>query len=292
MVASLILGALASVGVASPGHQPSDEACWKLDNTSVTSGGCITMILDNACASLRGLRVQIDDREPDSPDAYPMIICHDVPGPSTRRVILISHDLRTRHGFELVADEPETYRMKPVFDEPGTVRVTLLAGNQSLGTKVVNVVPVTPEAQGAVDLLFPTVVKDQGPIRNWAKSMTLLVGADHVPDSTRHGPDLLQLKRELEVLRRHPDWAEIFEMLIVRLEARIELSDLQEKIKTGEIDVGPESEPPPPAPAVANAMGTKLKSAFARAIQDSVREVVRQRKFYLHNPDLLRSEDE
>ena len=161
-----------------------------------------------------------------------------------------------------------------------------------MGTESVTVVPAPAEAQAVVALLFPTVVKDQGPIRNWAKGMTLLAGADQVPNVARHGPNLREFKKELEVLRRHPDWAEIFEMLIVRLEARIELSDLQKRIKTGEIDVGLESGPPPAGPAVAKALETKLESPFAKAIQDSIREVVGQRRFYLRNPDLLRSHDE
>jgi len=46
--------------------------------------------------------------------------------------------------------------MKPVFDEPGTVRLTLLAGDESLGSKTVEVVPATPEAQLA---LLPAVRK-------------------------------------------------------------------------------------------------------------------------------------
>jgi len=181
--------------------------------------------------------------------------------------------------------------MKPVFDEPGTVRLTLLAGDESLGSKTVEVVPATPEAQLALHLLFPTAVKDQGPPRKRAKSMSLLAGAAQVPKVERHGPNLREFKRELEILRKHPDWAEIFEMLIARLEARIELSDLQQEVRNGEIDVGPESEPPPPTPAVARALETELKSPFAKAIQDSIRGVVAQRRLYLHDPDLLRSDD-
>ena len=103
--------------------------------------------------------------------------------------------------------------------------------------------------------------------------------------------ELPLFRKDLQVLAAHPDWAEIFEMLIVRLEARIELSDLQQQIKHGEIDVSPESEPPAPAPAVAKALETRLKSAFAKAIQDSIRDVVGQRRFYLRNPDRLRSND-
>ncbi len=294
MFVSLMLSALTSILALAPGQVPTGESCWKLDKSTVVSGGCVTLILDDTCSTLRGLELQIDDREPIRAigEAGFTIQQHRAPGGVTTTFVLLSHCFLGDACFELVADDPETYRMKPVFDEPGTVKLELLANGESLGTKAVAVVPATPEAEPAVNLLFPTAVKDQGPPRNWAKGMTLLAGADQVPKVARHGSHLPEFKKELEILRRHSDWAEIFEMLITRLEARIELSDLQQKIRSGEIDVGSESEPPPSGPDVARALETKLKSPFAKAIQNSIREVVGQRRFYLRNPDLLRSDDQ
>lgn len=295
MFVSLVGSAVINLVACLPGQGSADlEQCWKLDKSSVMSGGCLSIVLDDMCSALRGLELQIDDRAPVPLMAGGGVTIqqHHVPGGVTTTYVLISHHFLDNLGLELIGIDPETYRMKPVFDEPGAVRLTLLVAGQSLGAKVVTVATATPEAQPAVNLLFPTVIKDQGPIRNWAYGMTLLAGADQVPNVARHEAYLPQLKRDLEILRRHPDWAEIFEMLIARLEARIELSDLQKKIKTGEIDVGPESEPPPAGPGVAKALETKLKSSFAKAIQSSIREVVGQRRFYLPNPDLLRSHDE
>lgn len=291
MFSVFVTALLTSVLANAQSRPPDSRELWSIDRTTVMSGGCVTIVLNDACSALRGLKLQIDDRDPVSAlsGAGITIQQHRAPGGVTTTFILLSHFLENM-GLELVSDEPETYRMKPVFDETGTVRLTLSAGDESLGTKVVTVVPATPAAQGAVELLFPTVMKDQGAIRNWAKCMGLLMHVSGSGTIGRFAGDLPQFKQELEILSKHPDWAEIFETLIVQLEAQIALSDLIQEIKSRQIDVGPESEPPAPAPAVAKALQRKLKSPFAKAIQDGIRQTVGLRKFYLRNPELLRSD--
>lgn len=292
MYASLMATAILShlAGLPAQGATQVDQ-CWTLDKTTVMSGGCVALVLNDTCSGLRGLKLQIDDRDPVSAlsGAGITIQQHRAPGGVTTTFILLSHFLENM-GLELVSDEPETYRMKPVFDEPGTVRLTLSAGDESLGTKVVTVVPATRAAQGAVELLFPTVMKDQGAIRNWAKCMGLLMHVSGSGTIGRFAGDLPQFKQELEILSKHPDWAEIFRLLVVGLEANIELSDLIDEIRAGRIEVGPDSEPPPTAPTTAKALATNPKSPFAKAIQDGIRQTVGLRKFYLRNPELLRSD--
>lgn len=278
------------LGILGPAEQNKTQDLsehWSIDREVVTSGGCLTVMLDDVGSALRGLTLQIDDRKPvnflgRAGSTIQRHIASKIPGhlapvSITTTFVLVSHDFQNPEGVELLADEPDTYRLVPIFNEPGRVRLTLRAGDRSLGTKVVTVVPGSVHSEPAVDLLFPEFTGDQGPGRG--RIIALLGSADHGPNASRDGPNLLEFKRELDILRGHPDWVEIFEMLVTQLEARVELSQLRRAIETGEIEVDAKRGPPPPADGVTEALKAVVSSPFAKAIQDGVRGTIAQRAF-------------
>lgn len=285
---------LGSVGPAEESKPLDLREHWSIDRETVTSGGCVIIILDDVGSALRGLTIQIDDRDPVKllERAGPTIQRHVAPGPVTTTFVLISHDFHGAEGVELVSREPEIYRMVPIFNEPGSVRLTLQTPDRSLGTKVVTVVPPSPDAKAAVNLLFPEYTREQGPRTTGGRIIVLLGSADHGPSASRNGPDLPEFKKELEILRKHPDWAEVFEMLVTQLEARVELSELRQAIKSGEIEVDSAPNPAPLPQAVTQALQREVKSPFAKAIQDGIRATIGQRALLWRNAHRVPPDDE
>lgn len=284
-VASVIVNLLPTEGIENVSQ------AWWIDRETVMVGGCVTIVLDDACRKMRGLRLTINDG-----DSIPLLQRAGItiqyttgPAPSvTRTLVLISHDFRNPEGFELVSDDPVTYRIVPVFNEPGRVRLTVESEDRFLGSKVVNVIPVTPKAKPALELIYPNLLREENGETLNTRVLHLLSSAAHGLRPSGRADELPLFKKDLEVLSAHPDWAEIFAMLIARQEARIELNDLRQRIRTGDVGASSKSEP---ALAVAKAVETDLKGAFAKAIQDSIRDVVGQQSSYFRDADRRRFDD-
>lgn len=290
MFLSPMLSVLVSCVAASGDQAPPGEACWKLDKTVVMSGGCVTLTLDDTCSKLRGLKLRIDDDQ--AIDAMtlagPKIHRQTLPGPVTTTLILVSHDFRGDEAFELVAQDPQTYRWVPIFDVPGAVRLTLESPDRGLGTKTVTVVPAPPDARPAVELLFPEHIKDQGRRDRGPKFFGLVLGTVSGPPSKVQQSNLAEFQRQLTVVRAHPDWREIGEMVVAGLEARVDFREVRESLRGRAGEVIDEGELPPLPEAVTTALKQQLKSPFAKALQDNIRQTVGTRKFLLDPDDPLR----
>ena len=90
--------------------------------------------------------------------------------------------------------------------------------------------------------------------------------------------ELAALYEELSVLEQHPDWAEIVGMLVSRVEARVELFELKEALKKVSNNIDMEAELPKVSERVTKALEVRTTSPFAKAIQDSIKDVMYVRK--------------
>ena len=280
LLGSLSVRAFASLWVFAACLDVAENECWQVDKEKVISGGYVAIILDDQCSTMRGVTVQIDGREPVAlmDGAGVTLQYESVDSEKPKKLVIISHDFRSPEAFAMVVEDPPSYRMLPVFHEPGTVTLTLSSAAGPLGSKEIVVLPAPKEAQGALDLLYPTVVRNQGiDVRNHPVLRLLLDSSYGVaPRITRE--ELARLCADVEVLKRHPDWSEMAQMLLARLEARVELGELQDALKKhiGDLDIGEETAIIPET--INKALEANLASPAAKAIQSSIKDVLYLRK--------------
>ena len=277
-----MLPAFVALGVVSvfptTGSSAQDiRQLWWVDKETVMVGGCATIILDEACRKMGGLTLAIDDRRP-----IPLLERAGItiqyttgPGPGiTHTFVLISHDFANPEGCELIAQDPVTYRMVPVFNEPRPVRLTIESDHGSLGSSVVNVVPATPEAEAAVELLYPVIVRKNGASAQNGRVVELLARAASGGGPGVSRKHLEELYEDLVILEKHPDWAEIFKMLVTRVEARIRVKEFSDVLKTNGNAPEKALERSAVSERVQEAMQADVKSPFAKAIQNSLKSAV------------------
>jgi len=221
-------------------------------------------------------------------DAPPMIVVNSL-GPTLpdegRTLVLLSHQLHTPDGFEVDADDRSIVHMVPLFDEPGTVRLTLLSEKGKIGTEVVTVRACDEEAIPAMRLMFPPLLAGQG-VRDardatWVQFLLASSDTGSAPSESH----LQQLHDELPIVKKHPDWAEICEMRLARIDAFRYLSNRETELEVSARDFGPDAVPAesPLPESVAQALKSDLTSAFAKAIQGQIRSRVEGHKLLLRH---------
>jgi len=191
-----------------------------------------------------------------------------------RTIVLLSHIPGLAESYERVPGEEDTFRVVPLFNRPGEVPVTLLSGDEELGTRTVTVVQAPGEATDAIETLFPVFSPRQGdkpPGLKWTEE--LAIGRLDVLSTA----PIQELRNELEVVQRHPDWAEIAELLVARMETRAyyQRSTVSEVGRPTAIRTRIGDLPQPPE-IVIRCLDAKLTNLFSQAIQDDIRGILRR----------------
>jgi len=206
---SLLIRLLIVSSMVPAGNVRAGEDTWSLAGGEIMAGGCATIVLGSAAPSVSKLHLEIEGRAP-----IPLAGVGPVIRGPTETLVLVCYDLHNPGAFEAIEDSEDEYRLVPIFENPGRVRLTLLAGSASLGTKYLDITPVTEEAQSAVRLFYPNIRKNEsaGPVE--ARWMRLLLnsrweGPAPIPDA-----QLAEFKVDLPVVASHPDWAAVAKILV------------------------------------------------------------------------------
>ncbi len=266
-----IANVLLSMGTA-PAEPLRDAVSWALDRETVHTGGCLAVILDLPLRECRRFRIRVAERE--------AVQLAERAGPTVsqggKTIVLLSHIPGLPGGYERLPGEKNMFRVVPLFEVPGEVVITLLSGDEELGRRVVTVVPAPREAQEAIDMLFPVITPRRGvppPGLKWTRELT----DPPVGVTVTAAPHPLQgLRDELEVMKRHPDWSEIAEVLVARVEATVQYHGLIVSEQGRPIAIKDTVGHLPPLPQiVTRCLNANPRSPFAQAIQDDIRRVVK-----------------
>ena len=251
--------------------QLEPERCWGVDKTTVMAGGCLTLLVTEACGSRLRLTLQIDEREPVALRMVAPQVQEYTGGPleGSTTLFLISHDTQSAKSYEPVAGEPEVFQMVGIFGRPGTVRLTLRRGDEDLGYEDIVVIPTSSRAQKTVELLYPEFERNKGPSYRPASvwmglavtGITYQVGDINVEE----------LRAELPELTQHPDWKDILEMRVARLEALVHTRALRRLVEKEPNIASSEVVIPNMPTTVLRAASRKVDNMFARSLQVEVR---------------------
>jgi hypothetical protein len=169
-----------------------------------------------------------------------------------------------------LAEEPGTFRPVPVFNKPGSVRLTLYDGEQSLGTRTVTVITCPSEAREAVELLRPRLGQKYRGQRDellWSQ----VVSDRALSRTTRLTNREMQLLRDqLPIMKRHPDWADIVEISLALVESNHFIQSLIEDRADGQSRLRDDVENPELPRFVTDCMKGKTQNPFVQAIQDDI----------------------
>ncbi len=254
---------------------PPRDSCWSVDKETLRAGGCLTIVVQKACSDLPKLHLQIDEDEPlRLLDAGPDYQDRNspLPGRDTTLVMLFWDIVNP----ESVAEAPGRtgeFTWLPVFNEPGAVRLTLWSGDESLGAIDVTVLPATRQSNEAMALLAPRLAPKKKPPHGEVTWMSLFIDRSLGVTPPVDAAEVARLREQLPIIAQHPDWAEIAEMFLARLEARVyggevtepERGELRERVNRVEL---PE--------LVTRNLDRNVKSPFAEAVQDDLRDIVGQ----------------
>lgn len=228
------------------------------------------------CNEHPNLRLQIEDREPlkliggVGPDYHGRN--SRLPGRDTTLVLLF-WDIVNPESVAAAPDRPGEFTWLPVFNEPGTVRLTLWSGDESLGAIDVTVVPGSVESNEAMVLLAPRLAPKKKPPPGEVTWISLFFNRSLGVTPPVDAGEVARLREQLPVIAQHPDWAEIAEMLLARLAARVyggEVTETERPALRKDVD---RVELPD---LVSRNLDRKVKSPFAEAVQDDLRDIVGQ----------------
>ena len=261
--------------VTASSHSPSSEQAWRIDRGSVHVGGCIAIVIEGSARQVPRYMLRIGTRE--------AVRLADSLGPtcSSQRhtIVLLSHDWLNPQVFDVENGEPRLLRVGPLFAEPGEVEIELESDGTSLGIETLEVVAAPQSAEAAIDLLFPIIAR-QSPGKDtddavkgreraslWARLPT--ADPDRVTPEELH-----ELRRELRIIMQHPEWAEIAQTLVARVEASAHARALLDQ--EGRLPIIKEtvSDLPPWPDIVAQCLDSELENPFARVVQDDIRGIV------------------
>ncbi|GEM_PF-1935619 len=274
-------GVVFAVANESPG-------CWNVDKSTVMHGGCITIIVAKPCNESRNLSLQIDDRQP--------VNLFDGVGPDYHRrnsrlpgreatLVLLYYDMHNPEGMQEIPGQPGRFQLVPVFNRPGNVRLTLYDGEQSLGTRNVTVLPCLSDARAALALLNASLPGKKGAPRDeflWT-SLIAHQSPDLTPPVTER--ELQLVRDQLPMMMQHPDWAEIAEMRLAKLEAGVEYRRASELVQSRGLGT-PQSVAHRSVPQVlTEALRKQPQSPFAQALQDDARDLAGSRTVLIRQPD-------
>lgn len=268
---SLIVSSVLS-GVA-PADTVTGDNLWTIDQQTVFVGGCVTLIVNQPSRQAYKYTLSVDGGAP--------VRLVDKMGPvlrgGGRTLILLSHQLFSAEGMQVDNQNPELFHMVPLFHSAGSVRLTLLSGDESFGTKVVTVIDAPEDARGAIALLFPVIDRTRRDPTAASLLLQILMGSNlsNVMKSRDDVTD--KLHEELEIVTKHPNWSEIAAMTVARVEATAHYNSTIKACRQA-LEEGRElnTEPPIP-PSIAQALERVVKSPYAKAIQDGIRKTIAAR---------------
>ena len=248
--------------------------CWRLDKTTVAQGGCVTIIVQEDCCELANLALQIDERERvkllEGVGPVYHVPAGDRPGQQATLVLLYV-DLMNPEGLEELPGQPGTFRFVPVFETPGTVQLALFDGKASLGSKEVTVVPRPSEAHDAIRLLMPPLSRKTESSQDKLLWSRLIMARSFGVTPPLTDKQMKTLRDQYSVIRRHPDWTDIAEMHMARVEASYYIQQVSEDRADGELRLRDAVETPAFPTMVRECMTRPTQSAFVRAIQGDIR---------------------
>lgn len=263
---------VSSIQVCLGGEPKSLASLWHIDKDSVFVGGCVTIVVDRPSRETSKLTVRIDDREP--------VRLVDAAGSAARlketTLVLISHDLFHPEISRGTDGTTITVRVPPIFAKPGNMRLELEADGISWGVKTVEVIAAPANAKRAIDLLYPAVVRGDESAANAGRLMHLLTtGSFGEGAGTDERAELDKVREVLPELVQHPDWEEVFEMLVGRLDTQY----FRRSVTTGTDDppyrIRDEFDELPSIPASATrCLACNPKSPFVEAIQTNIRDLL------------------
>jgi len=244
---------------------------WSLDKDIATVGGCVIISIDLMSRDAAHVMLRVDGR-----NATRLV---DAAGPTARlrnqTMVLISHDLFFPKVSKASDGTMTMIQIPPVFSQPGIVELTLEENGVSWGTKTVNVVAASPDAQRAIELLYPTAAHGDQSLTRAGRLMGLLInGTFGEGGGIDQRQELDRVREALPDLLMHPDWAEIFENLV----AWQEIIQYRKSITTSEDDppyrIKDEIDKLPPMPeSVTRCLAKEPKSPFARKYKDNIHDL-------------------
>lgn len=260
-ISSLITGLLAEP--APTGMQ------WAIDKDEVYVGGCVAIRIPIELERSGALAVRIDEQEP--------VQLLDGAGPvlnlSNSKVVLLSHISGREQSYRPVPGRPETFQTIPVFNTPGVVRLTLEVNGIPQDVKTVNVLVAPPLSQRAISVLYPEITRGVGaPIESKRLLYLLTRGSLSAEGGADERTVLEKVREVLPDLRNHPDWAEIFDALVARLDAENYRRSITMRDDDPPFRIKDDIEDLPSVPeSVTRCLQQTPKSPFAGAIQDKIR---------------------
>lgn len=281
MLSTFVLAVLASALGAQESNGENAPNDWWIDKEIVMVGGCVTLVVNKPARITYRCMLRIDGREPirlvDKAGVTIPPRNSAQPGRDSA-LVLVSHDLNSPERLQLIEGDPVTYRIVPVFRKPGTLRLTVECDGESLGGRVVTVVPASRDAEPALELLYPTIIRGEGAGRKGAQVMRVLSHPTYGLTPRLTTEELGELRKDLLVVKQHPDWAEIAEMSLARVETWCDLLESQEKLGATPGGVSENTEVPPLPESVTRCLQARVTSPFAKAIQDTIRDIVLRRE--------------
>jgi hypothetical protein len=220
------------------------------------------------------LKIRINDQDP-----IRLLDLGHALGRDGQTAVLLSHNL---HFPEVTQAEDGTakIRIRPIFDRPGEMHLTLESDGESWGTKTVTVVPAPPDAREANDLLYPELLGDReprvgkdrgGPDPASLTWMQLIIKDNFGLTPPVTDEQIQQLRDQLPIIMKHPDWAEIAEMLVARLESHLHRDSITMRKDDNRVIRDEFAELPPLPDIVARCLRSKPTNPYVKAIQDGIR---------------------
>jgi hypothetical protein len=252
-------------------HDGRDHV-WELDKNTVYVGGCVAVILEAPANLAAQYQLRIGDSEPVRlVDSLGLTIRWN-----DRTVVLLSHDLRHAEHVQSTQQAEELVRVPPIFRKPGAVTLRLVLNDELVGTLSLEVIETPAAGQATNELLFP-IFNREAPEKDPEDALLWiqLVAKPMFGVTPPLSPEQLeQLRAELPVVMRHPDWAEIAEMLVGRVEARDHYHGLIESGEGQPLGIKQSVGAMPPLPdIVTRCLEAKVQSPFAQAIQRDIRSI-------------------
>jgi len=255
------------------GDTVSGDELWAVDQKTVFVGGCVTITVNQPSRQAYKYALSIDGGAP--------VRLVDKVGPALRggrrTLILLSHQLFSAEGMQVDNQNPQLFHMVPLFHSAGSVRLTLLSGDESLGTKVVTVIDAPGDAQAAIALLFPVIDRTRRDPTAASLLLQILMGSNLSNILKSRDDAIEKLHEELEVVAKHPDWSEIAAMTVAGVEATAHYNSTIKACRLAR-DEGRELDTEPPIPpSISQALEREVKGPYAKAIQDGIRKTIAAR---------------
>lgn len=248
---------------------------WLVDKTTVCVGGCISITINRPSRLAYEYTMSIDSGPP--------VRLVDTMGTTLRRgdrtLVLLSHQLFSHDGVQVDTDNPELFHMVPLFHRPGIVRLTLLLGDEKLGTKDITVIDAPEGSDQAIEMLFLTLEPKRRDATAAPLLFQILMGAN-VSNILKYQDDAIdRLHEELEIVSKHPDWAEIAVMTVAQAEATVHYKSTIEACRVAHAEGRELNSEPPVPPSISLALEREMTSPYAKVIQDGIRKTIGARRW-------------